>query len=119
LNRASLDGIASKRKPFEGFCGNPDLAKVETTHNACIKRAAHKLIQSLVLVGLKQTVETGSYRLRPQREGSVNIDPKVADCGLDPETWSGRGGSTRVGVGSAELIGRLARVFGPCMAYGK
>lgn len=81
-------GWESLNEPFEGFCGNPDLASVETTHNACLKKGSHPtVLQSLRLgMGVKQTVENWKFTsFGPQRDGSVTIDPKGRRMWLDPD----------------------------------
>jgi Glycoside hydrolase family 5 C-terminal domain len=85
-------GWDSINEPFEGFCGNPDLANQETTHNASLKKGSHPtVIQSLRLgMGQKQTVENWKFTMfGPQRDGDVTIDPKGRRIWLDPEAEKG------------------------------
>lgn len=82
-------GWDSINEPFEGFCGNPDLASAETTHNASLKKGSHPTaLQSLRLgMGQKQTVEHWKFSMfGPQRDGEVTIDPKGRRIWLDPST---------------------------------
>ncbi|KIJ24732.1 glycoside hydrolase family 5 protein, partial [Sphaerobolus stellatus SS14] len=82
-------GWDSMNEPFEGFCGNADLANTETSHNASLKKGSHPtIIQSLRLgMGQKQTVEHWNFSATgPQRDGEVIIDPKGRKLWLDPET---------------------------------
>lgn len=82
-------GWDSMNEPFEGFCGNADLANTETTHNASLKKGTHPtIIQSLRLgMGQKQTVENWKFGATgPQQDGEVTIDPKGRKLWLDPET---------------------------------
>ncbi|KAF8499340.1 glycoside hydrolase [Hysterangium stoloniferum] len=85
---ACVIGWDSINEPFEGFCGNPDLANAETTHNATLKKGTQPaIIQSLRLgMGQKQTLENWKFTaIGPRRDGDVIVDPKGRKIWLDPD----------------------------------